>query len=227
MPSRRSVRLATGDRPREKLERAGTGALGTHELLGLVIGHGVAGRDALGIAELVLESVGGLHGLVRVRGGQLARVPGLGAAGAARIVAAVELGRRTLVRPAPDRPRFLTAGDVAEYLLPRYGVHPVEQFGVVLLDTRQRLIKVQVISVGSVDASVAHPREVFREATMAGASMIIAFHNHPSGDPSPSVEDVALTERLRQAGDVLGITLLDHVILADTTFCSLRESRCL
>jgi uncharacterized protein (TIGR00299 family) protein len=102
----------------------------------------------------------------------------LGSALAGRIVAAVELGRRTLVRPAPERPQFLTARAAAEFLLPRYGVHPVEQFGVVLLDTRQRLIKVQVISVGSVDASVAHPREVFREATMTGASMVIAFHNH-------------------------------------------------
>jgi DNA repair protein RadC len=203
----------------------GAGPLGDHELLALVIGHGVAGRGALGIAEQVLEAVGGLHGLVRARGGQLARVPGVGAASAGRIVAAVELGRRTLVHPAPERRQFLTARAVADFLLPRYGVHPVEQFGVVLLDTRQRLIKVQVISVGSLDASVAHPREVFREATMAGASMVIAFHNHPSGDPSPSAEDVALTGRLRRAGDVLGITLLDHVILADTTFCSLKESR--
>jgi len=227
MPSGRLEGVRSGDRPREKLDRVGAGALGDHELLALVIGHGVTGRGSVSIAEHVLDSVGGLHGLVRARPGQLTRTPGLGSVAAGRIAAAVELGRRTLVQPAPARRQFLTARAVAEFLLPRYGVHPVEQFGVVLLDTRQRLIKVQVISVGSIDASVAHPREVFREATMAGASMVIAFHNHPSGDPSPSGEDVALTGRLRQAGEILGITLLDHVILADTTFCSLRESRCL
>jgi DNA repair protein RadC len=216
------TRLAPDDRPREKLDRHGPGVLGDNELLAIVIGHGMAGRGALAVADRVLDETGGVHGLTRMTRAQLAGLPGLGSALAGRILAAVELGRRTLLTNPVERPRFLDSRQLGEYLLPRFGAFPNERFGVVMLDTKLRLIKVSVVSSGSLDASVVHPREVYREATTVGAAAIAVFHNHPSGDPTPSRDDVTLTRRLRQAGTILGIPLLDHVVLGDTRYCSVK-----
>jgi DNA repair protein RadC len=216
--------VAPADRPREKLERAGVIALGDNELLSIVIGHGTAGASALAIANRLLAAAGGTHGLTRLPTDHLTQVPGVGRVLATRVLAAVELGRRTLLLSPRARPRFLTPRDAARFLLPQFGAHPVERFGVLMLDTRHRLVRTQLISVGSIDASLAHPREVFREATMAGAAALVLFHNHPSGDPTPSREDLDLTRRLVAAGQVLGIDVVDHVILADTHYCSMKES---
>ncbi len=217
--------IALHDRPREKLERSGAGALGDNELLALLIGHGGRKSDALSAANDLLAAVGGVHRLPKWHRAQFQQVSGIGPAQASRIIAAVELGRRTLTTPEQVRPRFLSATDSAAYLLPRFGAHPVERFGAMLLDVRYRLLGLRVLSVGSVDASLAEPRQLFREALLAAAPVVIAFHNHPSGDPTPSTDDVALTRRLKVAGDVVGVTLLDHVILADARYCSMRELR--
>jgi DNA repair protein RadC len=215
--------LAPHDRPREKLDRVGPAALGDNELLAVVIGHGHRGQSALDVANTLLASAGGLHGLVRVRREELVRIGGLGAAKGARVVAAIELGRRTLVRGPQVRPQILTARDAAAYLMPQFGSGGVEHFGVLLLDTRHRVLRARLISVGTLDASVAEPRDVYREALIGGAAAVVLFHNHPSGDPTPSRDDVTLTTRLVAAGSLLGIDVLDHLILADTRFCSLRE----
>ena len=219
--------LAPHDRPREKLERSGVAALGDNELLALVLGHGTAGVSALAAASALLAVAGGTHGLTRVSRARLEQVPGVGAALASRVQAAVELGRRTLYLSPPARQRFLSPRDVGSFLVPRFGAYPVERFGVMMLDTRRRLIRVQLISVGSLDATAAHPREVFREATIAGAAGLVVFHNHPSGDPTPSVDDVGLTHRLAAAGEILGIHLDDHMILADTKYFSMRQAEVL
>jgi DNA repair protein RadC len=113
--------------------------------------------------------------------------------------------------------------DAARVLVPQFGSKTVEHFGVMLLDTKHHVLKTTLISVGTLDASIVHPREVFREATIAGAFGIILFHNHPSGDPKPSRDDIALTRRLIEAGELMGITVIDHVILAERGFRSLRE----
>ena len=216
--------VATHDRPREKLARLGAAALGDNELLALVLGHGGARASALDLANAVLAR-GGLHALTRARHEELTKVPGIGAASAAQVLAAIELGRRTLSRGAEERPRLVTPRAVAEYLLPQYGDRPVEQFGVLLLDTKHRVVRASVLSVGTLDASIVHPREVFREATAAGAAVIVLFHNHPSGDPEPSPDDVELTERLVAAGVLMGIHVIDHVILAQGRYYSFREQR--
>lgn len=213
----------THDRPREKLERAGAGALGDNELVALIVGHGTARTPALEIAERLLSAAGGLHGLTRLNRDDLAQVPGVGAAVAGRLVAAIELGRRTLVRPPPVRERFRSAGEAAAYLMPQFGAHPVERFGVMSIDSSHRLIRTRLLSVGSLNATIVHPREVFREATAAGAAAIIVFHNHPSGDPTPSPEDFDLTNRLIRAGHVMGIDIIDHVILGDAQYCSMFQ----
>lgn len=218
-----SVRqLALHDRPREKLRRLGPAGLGDNELLAAVLGHGSQNESALDIANRVLFHAGGVHGLTRFLEGQLQGVAGVGPAMSARIMAAIELGRRTLALP-DARTRLGGPRDVARYLLPRYGARSVEQFGVVQLDARQRVLLTALLSVGTLDETLAHPREVFRMATAGGAAAIVVFHNHPSGDPTPSEDDVALTARLVEAGAIMGIDVLDHMVLADACYYSFKE----
>lgn len=216
--------LAPHDRPREKLERLGAGALGDNELLALVLGSGSRYQGVLALANRVFAACGGLHGVTRASVLDLRKVEGVGKARASQILAAVELGRRSLLRGISDRPRLSTPQQLAAYLLPQYGGSPVEQFGIVMLDTRHRVLRLKVISVGSLDSTVVHPREVFREAAAASAAAIVLFHNHPSGDPTPSPDDLLLTTRMIQAGDVMGIDVVDHVILADQRYFSLLEA---
>ena len=215
--------LAPHDRPREKLDRLGPAALGDNELLAAVLGHGFQHESALDIANRVLARAGGVHGLTRVLDGHLRGVSGVGPATAARILAAIELGRRTLRSP-DDRIQLACPRDVAAYLLPRFGARAVEQFGVVLLDTKHRVLRSTVLSVGTLEASLVHPREVFQAAATSGAAAIVLFHNHPSGDPTPSGDDVALTARLVDAGVLMGIDVLDHLVLADANYYSFKEA---
>ncbi len=211
------------DRPREKLAELGGAALGDNELLAIVIGSGVQSMSALAIANAVLEQAGGLHGLCRINHHALCRMKGLGAARAARVLAALELGRRALVRLPSARVRLRSPRQVADYLLPIYGGRPIEQFGVVMLDAKHHVLRTAVISVGALDSTVVQPRDVFREAVTTGAAAIVVFHNHPSGDPSPSRDDEQLTDRLAEVGDLIGIDLLDHIVLGDGQYCSMRE----
>jgi DNA repair protein RadC len=136
----------------------------------------------------------------------------------------VALGRRTLERVPAPRARIGSPRELAALLMPRYGAHATERFGVVLVDARHQVLRIRILATGSLDAVVAEPREVFRDALVAGAAGVIVFHNHPSGDPAPSPEDVALTHRLAAAGRVVGVTLLDHVIIGDARYFSMRES---
>jgi len=215
--------VAPHDRPREKLQRLGGATLGDNELVAVVLGSGRASASALDLANAMLTRAGGIEGLARARHDELTRVPGIGAARAAQVVAAVELGRRTLTRAGRDRVQVTTPRAVAELLLPLYGNRPVEQLGVVLLDTKHRVMRTTIVTVGTLDASIMHPREIFREATAAGAAAIVVFHNHPSGDPEPSQEDIALTHRLMAAGVLMGIDVIDHIILGDVRYCSMKE----
>ncbi len=215
--------VGTHDRPREKLQRIGAGALGDNELLAIVLGHGLARASALDLANSVLLASAGVHGLVRTRLDDLRAIAGIGEARGAQILAAVELGRRTLTRAAPERVQIASPRAAAEYLLPQYGNRAVEQFGVVLLDTKHRVLRTIVLSVGTVDASIVHPREVFGAAAAGGAAAIVLFHNHPSGDPKPSPDDIELTRRLAAAGVLMGIDVIDHVILADVRYFSFKE----
>jgi DNA repair protein RadC len=219
---REGTQVLAADRPREKLARLGAAGLGDNELLALVLGQGGGGRTALDLAVALLDRAGGIAGLPRVLLEDLRQLNGMGIARAAQVVAAVELGRRTLCAP-PSRRRFLRASDFAEWLLPQFGGRPVEQFGVVLLDSRRGLMSTRIVSTGSVDASTADPREVFREAILARAAGVVLFHNHPSGDPTPSREDVAVTRRLIAAAAVVGVEVVDHVILGAGRYFSFHE----
>ena len=215
--------LAPHDRPREKLLRLGAAGLGDNELLAVVLGSGARDTDALGVANAILDAAGGVHGVPRIGPDDLRRVRGVGAVKAAQVLAAVELGRRTLMPRPAARQQFVSPRALAGFLLPQFGLGPVEQFGTVLLDTKHHLLRTILVSVGTLDSTPAHPREVFREATRAAAAAVVLFHNHPSGDPEPSAEDVSLTRRLASAGALMGIEVLDHVVLGAGRFVSLKQ----
>ena len=218
-------RMAPRDRPREKLARVGSGSLGDNELLAIVLGEGSREQNALELANQVLDDVGGLGGLSRAAGDQLRRRRGVGMTKAARIIAAVELGRRTLAEWAHvGRPQMTSPREAAAYLVPLYGSRSVEQFGIVLLDTRYRLLQTVLLSVGSLDGASAQPRDVFRQAMAGGASAIMMFHNHPSGDALPSGDDLQMTKRIFEAGELMGVTLIDHLVLAQNSYFSFREN---
>jgi DNA repair protein RadC len=216
--------LAPHDRPREKLARAGVAALGDNELIAVLLGTGTAGRDALAVARDVLDVAGGVSGLPQLGVDDLLRVSGVGQPRAARLIAAVELGRRAVTEAGRQRQRFKTASDLGQYLLPLYGGHREERFGIVMLDSKYGLIRAVTISIGTLDASIAHPREIFRVAALASAFCIALFHNHPSGDPAPSADDAALTSRLVAAGDLMGIEVIDHLILGAGRWFSFRDA---
>jgi DNA repair protein RadC len=212
------------DRPREKLLRAGADALGDTELIALVLGSGMRSRGALVVAHDVMRAADDLHGLARIGIDELCRVPGVGPSRAARLLAAMELGRRTLFGDRGERPQMLSPKDLAHYLQPRYSGSAVERFGVLLLDQKQRVIRSEILTVGTIEAGMVHPRDVFRVAMLASASHVVVFHNHPSGDPAPSMHDRLVTRRLFEAGELVGIALLDHVILGGTSFYSFRQA---
>jgi DNA repair protein RadC len=197
------------------------------ELLAIVLGSGMAKASAIALAGVLLSRAAGVHGLTRMTRDEIRQTRGIGDAQAARVQAAIELGRRTLARRPQDRPQFINPLETAAYLLPRFGAFPVERFGIALTDTKHRLLRTHIHSVGALDASMAHPRDIFRIAVGGGAAGVVLFHNHPSGDPEPSKEDVDLTLRLAAAGKIIGVQVVDHVILADSDFFSFRAARIL
>jgi DNA repair protein RadC len=220
-----SAKHLVEDRPRERLARAGVASLGDAELLALVLGHGAAGRSALTIARDLLAAAGGLHGLARTTSSLFDRAAGVGPVQAGRVMAAVELGRRTLLIPPEQKLPLHDAFAFARLLLPRFGSHPVERMGVVLLDTKHRLIRIHLVSEGGLDWTAGVPRDVLREATIAGASAVALFHNHPSGDPTPSEDDLRLTQRMVAAGEIVGVDVVEHIVLADSSYFSMKRAR--
>ena len=212
------------DRPREKLLRVGAEALGDTELIALLLGSGTRSRGALLVAHDVIAAAEDVHGLARMGIDELCRVGGVGQSRAARLLAGIELGRRTLFADRVERPQMLSPKQLAQYLMPRYSASPVERFGVMLLDQKHRVIRCEILTVGTVEGALVHPRDVYRVAMLASASHVVAFHNHPSGDPSPSAVDRTATGRLFEAGELVGIPLLDHVIIGGTSYYSFKQA---
>jgi DNA repair protein RadC len=216
--------IEAADRPRERLRALGVRALAARELVALLVGSGGAAGSAAAIADRILaESEGSLRRLAALDVAALERVAGVGAATAARVLAALELGRRAAVESPGERDRIRGPADVHLRLGPRVRDLPQEEFYALLLDSRHRVLREALITRGTLDASLISPREVFRLAVVEGAAAVILAHNHPSGDPAPSPDDRAVTRQIVEAGRALGIPVLDHVILGDGRYVSLAE----
>ena len=215
--------LPVDERPRERLVHAGEGALSMAELLAIILGTGVGGESALALATRLISRYGGLPGLARASFTELRAEKGLGPAKTAQLKAALELGRRMLLAAPEDRFVVRSPADVAQLLMAEMGHLEQEHFRVLYLDTRNRLLDSETVYVGSLNASHIRVSEVFREAVKRNCASIIVAHNHPSGDPTPSPEDVEVTRQLVAAGNLLDIEVLDHLIIGQQRFVSLRE----
>lgn len=217
--------LPPDERPREKLMRHGAEVLSTTELLAVVLGSGTEGQSALELARRLLEEAGGtLYGLASLPAGDLVRWRGMGPAKVARLRATVELARRMWAEQRGPRPVVRNAGDLAAVVIPKLRYLDREHLLVVMLDASNRVVGMETVSVGDLTSSIAHPREVFKPCIRRNAAAVALAHNHPSGDPVPSEDDLAITERLIAAGRLLGIEVLDHVILSDDRYISLRQA---
>jgi len=210
------------ERPRERLWRTGTDALGDDELLGMLLGTGVRHRSARDIAGDLLRSAGGIGSLSRATPRELAQISGVGIARAARVTAAFELGRRA-VDAVHHRETVGRAEDVYRCVAPRVAGLAQEVFIVLGVDIRNGLLDIVEVARGSVLGVEVHPREIFRPLVRMAAAGGVLVHNHPSGDATPSLEDVELTRRLREVGRMIGIPIIDHVVIGDRSFRSLAE----
>lgn len=215
-------RTSLGRGPRERLRERGIESLDDAELLALLLRTGARGRPAVELARELLGGAG-LHGLARAIPAELERQPGVGPAKAATLLAALEIGRRLAQRRLHTGDAIRGPEDVFRHFHARLRDAPHEQFHLLLLDGRHRLLREVMASRGTLTASLVHPREVFRPALREGAAALVVAHNHPSGDPAPSSEDREVTRRLVQAGALLGVPLLDHVVVAERGWVSLRE----
>jgi len=218
------LELPASERPRERLRALRPDALSSVELLGVILGSGSAGRPAVHVAAELLAAHGGsLRALAAAEIRALERTPGIGPARAAAVSAALALGRRLAVEPAREARRIRGPRDVFGRLGPLLRDRKQEEFWVLYLDTQNQMLIERCLTVGLLNSSLVHPREVFAPAIAGGAASLILAHNHPSGDPEPSPEDIAVTCQLVESGRLLGIPVRDHVVLGDRGYVSLKE----
>ncbi|MGE7270624.1 RadC family protein [Brevibacillus panacihumi] len=211
------------DRPRERLLRVGAIHLSDTELLAILLRTGRENETAYQLAARLLATFGDLHGLAQAAHSELTEIKGIGQVKAIELQAALELGRRLHSAPRQRRAAIRLPRDVAELMAPELAHLTQEHFVCLFLNTKNHVIGKQTIFVGSLDSSIVHPREVFKEAIRRSSASVICLHNHPSGDPTPSREDIAVTHTLREAGELVGISLLDHVIIGDGKYISMKE----
>jgi len=216
--------LPVSERPRERLQKYGSESLSAQEILALLLGRGIAGESVMVTAQRLLSQFGNLKAIAAASLEELSQIKGIGIAKASQIKAASELANRLESHSeASAKPLLKTPENVVDLVKGSLKGKKREHFLVISLDTRSRLIKVSELSVGSLDSSIVHPREVFKEAISASAASVIFAHNHPSGDTTPSEEDIKLTKRLADAGELMGIEVLDHVIVCDRSYLSLKR----
>ncbi len=217
--------LPASNRPRERLAELGPESLNDAELLAILLRVGVRGTNAVQLGQHLLQRFGGLLGLYQASFDQICQVHGMGMAKAAQIQAALELGKRYLKSQRGDRPAIHSPKDAADQVMYQMSGFIQENLWVLLLDTRNRLIDIDKLYQGSLNSSTVRVAEVFRKAMQSNAAAIIVTHNHPSGDPTPSPEDIALTKTLVETGKMLDIQVLDHLVIGGNVFVSLKEKR--
>jgi len=215
--------LPADERPRERLAKYGPEALSTAELLAILLRVGVKGESAIAMAQRLLRDLD-LPGLAKVPVPVLAKMHGFGLAKAAQLKAAVELGIRLSKHVDAERAQVRNAAEASRVVMEEFRYLEKEHLVALLLDTRSQLIARKTITVGTLSGSPAHPRELFKEALAHSAASIILVHNHPSGDPTPSRDDLLLTERMVKVGELMGVPLVDHLIIGNGRYVSLKES---
>ncbi|MCA9933783.1 MAG: DNA repair protein RadC [Anaerolineales bacterium] len=215
--------MAEENRPRERLMRVGAQAVSTAELLAIILRTGVGGENVLRLAERLLSEFRDLPGLARATVAELTRVKGIGPAKAVEMKAALEVGRRLMASAPQEKPRVTSPADAANLLMSEMMFLEQEHLRLILLDTRNGVLSIPTIYKGSLNTSVVRIGELFRAALRENAAAFIVVHNHPSGDPSPSPEDVAVTRQIAQAGKLLDISLLDHIVIGHQRYVSLKE----
>jgi len=211
------------ERPRERMMKYGAHALNNAELLAILLRTGTYSENAVGLAMKLLKEIGGLRQLVDRSTEELMSIKGIGPAKALQLQAGIELGRRIARSVMEDRVVIRHPRDVAELLTEELRYLKKEHFVCLFLNTKNHVIGRETLSIGSLNASIVHPREVFLAAIKRSSASLICVHNHPSGDPSPSPEDIEITRRLSEAGAIIGIEVLDHVIIGDRDYVSLKE----
>jgi DNA repair protein RadC len=215
--------VPSDERPRERMQQFGAQALSNAELMAIILRTGTFAESAVRLAQKVLLEAGSLRNLVDMSMDQLKTIKGIGSAKAMQIQASIELGRRLARTSMADTVTIRSPQDVEAYLMEDLRYLQKEHFVVLFLNTKNHVVAQETLSMGSLNASIVHPREVFRAAIKRSSASIICVHNHPSGDPTPSPEDIAMTSRLVEAGQIIGIEVLDHIILGDQNFVSLKE----
>jgi DNA repair protein RadC len=215
--------LEETDRPRERLAELGAQVLSNAELLAILLRVGVPGENAVQVGQRLLHELGGLHGLHRASFVEVCAQHGIGTAKAAQIKAAIELGRRLTAVEPDERAVISSPADAAELVKYEMGALEQEHLRVILLDTRNRVVTIERVYVGSLNSSTVRVGELFRAAIQRGAASIIVVHNHPSGDPSPSPEDIGLTRSVVQSGKLLDINVLDHLVIGHNRWVSMKE----
>lgn len=215
--------LPSGERPRERFLQVGERAVGNAELLAIILRTGHGQENVLRLAERLLARFGGLPGLARASVAELTDVRGIGEVKAIEVKAALELGRRLVTVSAENRPKITCPADAANLLMTEMMYLEQEHLRVLLLDTRNHVLSSPTISIGSLNSAVVGMRELFRAALRENSAGLIVAHNHPSGDPSPSTEDIRTTKEMIQAGKLLGVAVLDHLIIGRGRFVSLKE----
>lgn len=222
-PAYRIMDIQASDRPRERLERLGAGVLSDAELLAILLRVGIEGENAVQLGQRLLRTFEGIAGLHRAAFDDLCAEKGLGRAKTAQIKAAIELGRRLAAFSPEERPAISSPEDAAALVQFEMGVLEQEELRVILLDTRHRVLRIEPIYRGSINSSQIRVGELFKAAIRANAAALIVVHNHPSGDPAPSPDDVAVTRAIVQAGKLLDIEVLDHLVIGLMGFVSLKE----
>ncbi len=219
----RMIDLDASERPRERLAEAGPEALSNAELLGILLRVGIPGENAVQLGGRLLASFGGLVGLHRATLDEVCSQHGIGMAKAAQIKAAIELGRRMAAASPEERPVIHAPKDAADLVMYEMMAFTQEQLWVILTDTRNRVISIEKLYKGSLNSSMVRVGELFKAAIQRSAASILIVHNHPSGDPTPSPEDIALTRGVIQAGKLLDVEVLDHLVIGAGKFVSLKE----
>lgn len=212
-----------GERPRERLKFCGPSALSNAELLAILLRVGTPGENVIELGTRVLVEFGGLGGLARASFSDLTDIKGISTAKAAQLKAAIELGRRLLITSPDARPQITSPLDAANLLMLEMGGLEQEHLRTLLLDTKNRVLSSPTVYIGNVNSSIIRVSEIFREAVRENATALIVAHNHPSGDPTPSPEDVQVTRSMVEAGKLLGIDVLDHLVIGHQRFVSLKE----